>query len=73
MNRQDQIEFVTDFINSVESLVCDRIAKGKIPENWNLTQLRLYVIDKFVDRTPILLESKSFLKNYNNDILINDL
>ncbi len=73
MNRQDQIEFVKELIQRVESQICDKINHGKVPEDWITTHLKLYVIDKFVSQTPILLESKSFLKKYTNDILINDL
>jgi len=73
MNRSDQIEFVKELIQRVESQICDKIEHGKVPEDWICTHLRLYVVDKFVCQTPILLESRSFLKNYNNDILINDL
>ena len=73
MKRQEQIEFVKELIQRVESQICDKITNGKVPEDWICTHLRLYVVDKFVNQTPILLESRSFLKKYNNDILINDL
>lgn len=73
MNRQEKIEFVKELVQRVESQICDKINHGKVPEDWTCTHLRLYVVDKFVSLTPVLLESRSFLKKYNNDILINDL
>jgi len=73
MNRQEQIEFVKELIQRVESQICDKIEHGKVPEDWTCTHLRQYVVDKFANQTPILPESKYFLNKYNNDILINDL
>lgn len=47
MNTAEKVEFVESFTNAVKLAVLDDILTGKIPEDWNGLQLRVYIAEAF--------------------------
>ena len=73
MNKDEKIVFIN---SAMESLKEDMIKNiDKIPENWDGIELRWYIKDKVGEIVWKDYADKrlSRYKNYNNDVLVNNL
>ena len=69
MNLQEKREFIKGLIETVEAEIMNKT--GKMPENWDATELRHFIKDSFSSIVWVSFKRKP--KNYNNDCLINNL
>lgn len=71
MTKNEKYQFVKQLTNTITRDVVEKIESGKIPENWDGLDLRLYLADRF-DRATVKT-TKARKKEYNNTVLINNL
>lgn len=75
MTKQEQINLVNGLMDSIHRTICNNIDSGKVPENWDGIELRVYIDDKF-NWEGDYIKRRSYRKrriSYNNTILVNNL
>ena len=71
MTRQEQIAFIREHSFNVIEEICNKAAHGKFPETWNGLELKQFIGDSF--SIPKNWLSGKRRKDYNNEVLINNL
>ncbi|MFA5340591.1 MAG: hypothetical protein WC332_02325 [Clostridia bacterium] len=69
MNKYEKVTFITDLIKNVQDNILKNV--DKMPEDWNGAEFRMYISDKF--KEIVFKENAKLKRNYNNDVLINNL
>ena len=75
MDKIAKMEFVVNFMGSIQKEVLQNIASDKIPADWDGHQLREYIADKFAwERTDLMKLPRSRMRReYKNDVLVRNL
>ena len=75
MDKIAKMEFVVDFMSSIQKEVLQNIASGRIPAEWDGHQLREYLADKFAwERTELMKRPRSRMRReYKNAVLVRNL
>lgn len=72
MTLQEKRDFIQSLIETVETEIMNKT--GKMPENWDGHELRLYIKDKFSDVVwgDVNKKSKRY-RDYKNTVLVDNL
>ena len=75
MDKIAKMEFVVDFMGSIQKEVLQNIASDKIPADWDGHQLREYLADKFAwERTDLMKRPHSRMRRrYKNEVIVRNL
>ncbi len=74
MKATDQKKFVRELSGRVAKDICQQIADGKIPDNWDGHELRRLLADRHKASAAISsCMNGSRLREYNNTVLVNNL
>jgi hypothetical protein len=68
MRKSQQVEFVQDFVDTIEERITGFIAKGKIPETWDGIELRQLILDEVKINVTMQMTGKR-KKDYKNILL----
>lgn len=74
MNRNQQKRFVKDLSSSITKSICDLIAAGKIPGNWDGHELRCYLALRH-EQSAVMTQIRSNphrkrARDYRNTVLM---
>ena len=75
MDKIAKMEFVVDFMSSIQKEVLQNIASDRVPLEWDGHQLREYLADKFAwERTELMKRPRSRMRReYKNAVLVRNL
>jgi hypothetical protein len=71
MNSTEQKQFVIELSNNITKKILENINTGKIPEDWDGTELRWLLADKFADAATYKNAGRK--RKYNNTVINEDL
>jgi hypothetical protein len=71
MTKQEQIKFCKELIKNVQWEIVEK--SSLIPAGWEGIELRNYIADCFKRAAFVGVLDKQRRKNYNNDIIVNNL
>jgi len=72
-NKAAQERFINDLIYNILDDVLGHLSDGDIPENWDGTELRWLLADKFAGSASLCDKNTKRRKDYNNWMLVNNL
>ena len=70
MTKEEQLEFIDNFLDQMKSFLKANIAKNKL-ENWDGIELRQYCSDSFKEQTYEMDRKRK--RDYQNTVIINDM
>lgn len=72
LTKQEKEQFVKDLMGHVQASLLRKL--DKVPEEWDGMELRMWIADTFDwERTGSMVMEKKRLKNYKNEVLVNNL
>lgn len=73
MQREQQIQIITDLMNGLRDEAIRRVNDGSVPEEWDGAELRQYLADRAADQFPMRTMDRKRMKEYRNTVIINNL
>ncbi len=73
MTGKEKIDFVHSLCDNVKIEICSKIDSGRIPDNWDGTELRELLKDNFKKESIFRDKREKRYQDYKNTVLVNNI